>query len=62
MNIQALYDALDVLEEDARSVAEDFASTGDLKVLSTRLNDLGGRAYAVSYAVDAVIKAFQFEG
>lgn len=60
MNIQELYDVLDALEEDARSTAEDFSTTGDLSELNARLINLGQRAYSLSNGLDKVIDGLKF--
>ena len=61
MNIQELYDALDALEEDARSTAEDFAQTGDLAELNKRVLNIGSRSYSLSNGLDKIIHALKFE-
>lgn len=61
MNIQELYDALDALEDDARSTAEDFAMRGDLVELNKRLLSIGSRGYSLSNGLDKIIAALKFE-
>ena len=61
MNIQELYDALDALEEDARSTAEDFATTGDLTALGNRLDSIGTRAFEITRATATIRQALKLE-
>lgn len=60
-NITDLYEALDVLDEDARTTAEDFSKTGDLAALEGRLSGIGSYSYTLADAVRAIAAALKLD-